>query len=497
MTADFDKVFDVVVAFSVEKDYYRLLEVILNKMMEITNADGGTLYVLEDKVLYSRIMRNQSLNFFRAATDPTGLTPITLDEHNIENVSACCAINNEIILIDDIYDSEKFNFTGPKNFDKSNDYRTKSMLVLPLTATGGDGHEVISGTGNKVIGVIQLINAIDRQTGKVCPFGPIHDPPVLPALANIAANTLANIKFSKEVQDLFDSFVRVMTSAIDERSHYNSNHTNNVARYCGRFVDYLNTLYPPEHPYSFTRLRREQLALAALLHDIGKIITPLEVMDKGTRLGGHLDMIRLKFDLRKCQIERSMLRGEIDAPECERLLRESDEALALVERSDAAGFLPDETLEKLKQIAQMDYVGAKGEREPIFSTDNIESLTVQRGTLTTAERRVMQEHVSITERLLGKITFSSGYRDVVRWAGAHHEFMDGTGYPEGLKSNQIPMEAAILTIADIYDALTADDRPYKKAMPAEKAAAILRDMASEGKLHPELTELFLQSKAYN
>lgn len=488
MTTDFEKVFDVVVAFSVEKNYYPLLDVILSKMMEITNADGGTLYVLEDGVLYSRIMRNLSLNFYRAATDPVGLNPITLDEHNIENVSAYCAINNEIILIDDIYGSQAFNFNGPKNFDAANGYRTQSMLVLPLTATGADGSEVI--------GVIQLINAIDRQTGQTRPFGPIYDPPILPALANIAANTLANIKFSKEVQELFDSFVRVMTSAIDERSHYNSNHTNNVALYCGRFVDDLNTRYPPGHPYAFSRLRREQLTLAALLHDIGKIITPLEVMDKGTRLGGHLETIRLKFALRKCQLERDALRGVRSAVESEALLREATEALELVERSDAAGFLPTETLEKLKEMVTLDYIGADGRSEPIFSADDIESLTVQRGTLTAAERRVMQEHVSITERLLGKITFSAGYRDVVRWAGAHHEFMDGSGYPEGLKGAEIPLEASILTIADIYDALTADDRPYKKAMPVEKATAILRDMAAEGKLHPELTELFIRSKAY-
>jgi HD-GYP domain-containing protein (c-di-GMP phosphodiesterase class II) len=489
MNYDPAKLFDIIIAFRSEKNYLDLLNIILAKMMELTNADAGTLYIVEDGKLHFRIIRNITLNIFQSSRDKIELPPITLDPENIANVCAYAAIKNEIHLIDDVYESDEPFAQGPRNYDKLTGYRTCAMLTMPLTATVGDEVEVI--------GVFQLINPIDEETGLVASFGNIFDPPILPSIANIAANTLANLLHEKEIKDLLYSFVRVMTKAIDERSPYNSNHTNNVAEYCNRFALYLTSRFPDkDHKYYFGENRREQLVMAALLHDIGKIITPLHIMDKPDRLGEQLEIVKYKSEIKKHQLEVERLSGKITDEEHAAKLTELQESLLLIEEINTAGFIPDDKFERVKKLGGFVYLDNTGQTVPVLTDANIASLSVRRGTLTDEERNIMQEHASVTYRLLENMIFSKNYKNVTDWASGHHEYTDGSGYPNRLSGGDVTTEMSILTMADIYDALTASDRPYKRATPPDKALGILSAMASEGKFPKELAELFTESEAW-
>jgi len=489
--ADTAKLLEIIMAFHHEKDYYELLNILLTKMMEFTNADGGTLYMVEDGMLHFRIMKTVSLGIAQGGRDKIDLPPIRLDENNIGNISAYAAIKNEFVCIDDVYDSTAFIFVGPKEYDKMTGYRTGSMLVFPLTTSAGVDEP------SEVIGVIQLINAMDRETGL---FKPFDDAPeeidILRALANISANALANLIYAKEIRDLFYSFVRVMAKAIDERSPYTVNHTNHVARYCTDFTVYLGGRFPEGHAYHLDDNRREQLAMAALLHDVGKIITPLEIMDKPDRLGTELDRIRLRFAVKKEQTENSYLKREISEARYVEAKEELAKALELVQTANTAGFLDDGVIGQIEKLAAYTYTDEAGRSAPLLTPANLDALTVRKGTLTETERLIMQEHVSVTGRLLEQMKFNQAYREVPVWAKSHHEFLDGSGYPQNLKGSQIPTETCILSIMDIYDALVARDRPYKRALPPEQALGILTEMADAGQLHKELVHLFIESGAW-
>ena len=486
---DITKIFEVVLAFNSVRSREELLTIILTKMMELTDSDAGTLYTVEEGKLHFRIVRNKTLGIFQSSVDEINLPPIVLDGNDIQNVSAYSAIMNEIVLVDDVYgENERFNLSGPKNYDKITGYRTRAMLVLPLCTQGGGDDEVL--------GVIQMMNPVCPTTGDSSVYGDIYDPPVLPAMARIAANTLSNLTYVRELRLLLHSFAAVMTQAIDERSPYNNNHTQNVARYCERFAEYLRNIFPEEHAFHFDEQRTEKLVLAALLHDIGKVITPLSIMDKADRLGDRLESVRYRFALKKCQIEIDWLRKRLSDEQYAAETKTVAEALDFIERINKVGFLQDEQLEILLTLRDITYINAEESVVAILDAGDMDALSIRNGTLTAAEREIMQQHVTITGRLLDKIPFWKYYGNASYWARTHHEFLDGTGYPRGLMGDDIPIESCIITIMDIFDALTDKDRPYKKPMPLSKALEILAEMVEEGKLHKELVRLFTESKIW-
>jgi HD-GYP domain-containing protein (c-di-GMP phosphodiesterase class II) len=302
-----------------------------------------------------------------------------------------------------------------------------------------------------------------------------------------------NKRHLTEVRELFDSFVRVMTDAIDARTPYNANHTVNVAEYTQQFVRHLRGLYEPGSPYHMDDNREEQLVMAAFLHDVGKIVTPIEVMDKPSRLGSRLVSVLQRFEVKKLYDKVMFLSGAMSKEDYEKQVEHLNDTIAFIERINTAGFLPDEDLARVASLSEIVYTDSGGTAVPVFGGGDIESLSVRKGTLTDAERDIMQEHVSITERLLDKMKFSDRLEHVKIWASSHHEFIDGTGYPHHAAHEQLPTEVRILTMMDIYDALTAKDRPYKKATPHAVAIKILRSMVEEGKLDKEIVELFAES----
>lgn len=477
---DMEKILNVGVLLSSERDLGQLLEKILQCVMELAGCDAGTLYLKEEDKLCFEIMRNDTLKTYAggSAGRPT-LPPVPLSR---DNVCAMALLEDRTICIEDVKNNKDYDFSGPIRYDAMTGYNTKSMLVVPMRNREGER-----------IGVIQLINALS-STGEVCEFAP-DMALVVESVASQAAITIQNVRYMEEIKNLFQSFVQVMSSAIDERTPYNASHARHMAECGGRFMDYLGKC---EGRRAFLPQEKVEFLMSILLHDIGKLVTPLEVMNKAKRL----------FPIQRAEILHRMevirLRAEIDAltghiteeEKAERINRALD-GMKLVEEINSAGFITDEKLDELRALQQMTYVGEDGEEHPWIEPDEYAMLSIRKGTLSEDERKIMEEHVSVTDRLLSQIRFSKDFSHVRKWAAAHHEFLDGSGYPEHKKAEDIPLEVRMITILDIFDSLVADDRPYKRAMPVERALSILNTMAEkEGKLDLELTKLFVESRCW-
>lgn len=482
-----EELLNIGIALSAEKDHNKLLEMILTEARRITGADAGTLYLLEEEKLSFKIVHNETLGIFKGgAGEPVDLPPVPL---SLTNVSAWAALNKKSVNIPDVHNAEGFDFSGPKRYDAITGYNTRSMLVVPLENYDGE-----------IIGVLQLINALDKG-GKVIPFKPYLERVVF-SLSSQAAVAITNMQYVEEINRLFHSFVQVMATAIDARTPYNVNHTRNIALLAERLALHIDKIDKGPLASEFFGIERiAQLVMAAWLHDIGKVAVPLKVMDKPSRLGELYQTVLQRLELCEAKsrvqyLEKRDLRGINPALE-EWWIKQQQfylEARELIIRANnPATYVDQELASRLQEIAlwQEPYSG-----ERLLTEEELKCLSIQKGTLTDEERKVMESHVTVTQRMLDKIKFSRKLKDVPQWAIIHHELMDGSGYPFGLKGEEIPLEARILTILDIFDALTASDRPYKKAMQPERAMDILKNMARDGKLDPLLVEIFAQSRVW-
>ena len=482
--ADMTKLLEMGVRLSTERDMDDLLEYILKCIMDLAHCDGGTLYLLEDEKLHFKIMRTVSLNKYAGGKgNEPQMPPVPLRR---ENVCAFSLIENRTIRIRDVKNCKDYDFSGPIRYDAITGYNTQSMLVTPMR----------SREGNR-IGVIQLINAMDGS-GRVCDFNEELALVIKNAAAQSAV-TIQNVRYLDEIKDLFRSFVRVMSSAVEERTPYNSSHTKSMVAYGTRFLDYLNwQAAEAGEPVPFSADRREELLMSVWLHDIGKLVTPLEVMNKAARLlpEQHKDFLH-RMEIVRLRAEIDCLSGRITDGERCAVIERTRQAVELVESVNTAGFLPDERLAELDSLAELTYTGEDGALHPWLTPEEHAMLSIRKGTLSGDEREIMEGHVSVTGKLLSQIHFSEDLSHVPQWASSHHELLDGSGYPNRLSGDAIPREVRIITILDIFDALVANDRPYKKGMPVEKALSILQSMAErEGKLDPELTRLFCESRCW-
>ncbi len=471
-------ILDIGIKLSIEKDYNRIFELIIEKAMDITHSDGGTLYMVENDALRFQIMRTVSLQIYRGGRgEHIELPPVPLKE---ENVCAYAALHKEVINIQDVYHSDKFDFSGPKNYDAMTGYRTVSMLVLPLM-----NHE------SEVIGVLQLINAQD-ENDQIVAYDSDYERIIL-SLASQAALSLSNMSYIQEIKDILYSFAETMSTIVDNRTPYNGNHTRNVVKYTTGFVDYLNVAHEGGcYQEMFDKNRKEQLVLAASLHDIGKMTIPRTVMNKKSRLARNMGKIRSRYELLRCYFCIDYYEKRIGKEQYEASCKELDAAEALIERLNGAGFVTDEDIAQVEKLAMRSYQKKDGERICYLTPYERDCLSIRRGTLTDEERRIMESHVRITGEILSNVSFNRNFRNVPLWAGAHHEFLNGEGYPNHLTAEHMPAEIRILTIIDIFDALTARDRPYKSEMSLQVAFDILHSMVSEGKLDGQLVDLFEQ-----
>jgi len=485
MTQDeMKKVLEVGVLLSAERDPNRLLDQILNCVMELARCDGGTLYLLDGDALRFKIMRTDSMGTHSGGDgrDPD-LPPVKLRR---ENVCALSLLEDQTVCIRDVYHDPTCDFSGPIAYDAMTGYHTQSMLVVPLRGREGDR-----------IGVLQLINALDEE-GNVCAFSD-EMALVLESVASQAAVTIQNMRYIREIRELFRSFVRVMSAAIDERSPYNANHSRRMAECGGRFIDFLNAQAEAEgRERPFSPQHREELVMSTWLHDIGKLTTPLEVMDKAERLSPLQKMeVRHRLETIRLQGKIDCLEGRIPEEARDALEAEVLEAEQTIARLGTAGFLSDEQLAWLAAIHERTYIDESGQERPWLTDEEYAMLSIRKGTLSQDERKIMENHVVVTDKLLSQIKFPGELSHVRQWAASHHELLNGSGYPAHLTGEAIPTEVRILTILDIFDALVADDRPYKPGMPVEKALSILTSMAErEGKLDPDLTARFLSSRCW-
>ena len=304
---------------------------------------------------------------------------------------------------------------------------------------------------------------------------------------------IANKRLANQVTNLMNSFVEVMVTAIEEKSSYNANHTKSMVRYAKKYLTWLEkqgTLT------QFTSENTAPLLMSIWLHDIGKLLVPPEVMDKPTRLGSAETDIRHRIETTRLMLQIKALQNPENAAEYHSQREQLDAAEKLIFTANTAGFLEDTVKEQLFDTAKITCIAADGSILPLLNDSELEAITVQRGTLTADERKIIESHVSWTGTLLSKVEFRGDYKPVPKWAAGHHELLDGSGYPEHLADGAIPWETRLLTIIDVYDALTAEDRPYKPPMPPEKAFAILADMAERGKIDKQILDSFRESEAW-
>lgn len=474
-----EKLLEVGLALSKEKDPNKLLEIILDAAMEITCCDGGTLYILQENALHFRIMVTKSMDCRKGMDgEVIDMPPVALTR---KNASAYCAMEGRLVNIENVYDeADEFDFSGIIKYDAITGYRTTSMLVIPMEDDYGD-----------IIGVLQLINAKNEKNETIA-FAEDFEP-IIQTLAYQTATCLTNMKYAKEIVKTLDSFVKVMSTAIDARSPYNANHTANMARYGKKFLEWLRT---SPHSWEFTKEQEKELIMAIWLHDIGKLVIPLEIMDKQSRLGECLPEIEHRFEIITLITRIDMLTGKISRAGYEEINAEISDAENLIQTVNCAGFVTDELMDRINILAEKTYTDIDNSIKPWITAEEKELLQIRKGTLSFEERKTIENHVVMTEKMLGEMTFSRNYRNVPFFAAAHHEFLNGKGYPHNRADEEIPKEVRLITILDIFDALTAADRPYKKAMTPEQAMGILRLMEKDGQIDGEILNLFEESQAW-
>ena len=496
------KMSDIGRALSGVQDLNTLLEMIVDQARNFTNADAGTLYIVENNTLRFQIVQNDSLKI-RMGGKSGGTIPFPPVELKETNVSAFVALKGISVNIPDVYDTDLFDFTGPKKFDQSTGYRSKSMLVVPLR-----NHE------NDVIGVLQLLNATNPISNEVIAFSQDYEN-LSESLASQAAVSITNAKLIANMTELFEAFVKVMATAIDEKSPVTGGHIRRVAELTLTMAEVIHDLDEGHFKdKTFSPDQMYELRIAAYMHDIGKVTSPVEIVEKAKKLQTIFDRIqyvrlRMAYISQKIELEGQEAKIKIlqngSSPEklnsieketLEKLI-EIEEILRFINKCNEPGeFLDDEILVRLKEVSEKTYIDDAGEQQPFLTADELVNLSIRRGSITEKERQKMQGHAAVTLKMLKQIPFTKKLKNIPDFAGAHHEFINGKGYPLGLKGDEISFEGRLMAVTDIAEALTASDRPYKKAMPLETVYRILRSMVEGGELDPNLVELFIEKEVY-
>jgi len=497
------------VALSSEHDNNRLLETILLGAKELTNADGGTLYtVTEDAKLKFEIMRTQSLNIAMGGTTgkaiPFPPLPIYLEDGkpNMNMVAAYSVVNDKTINIEDAYLAEGFDFSGTRNFDEKMGYRSRSFLTVPMK-----NHE------NEIIGVLQLINSIDPKTKEITAFTESHQR-LVESLASQAAVALTNQNLISGLKNLFESFIKLIADAIDEKSPYTGGHCQRVPELTMMLADAaIKTNKGPFRDFTMSEKEIYELKIAAWLHDCGKVTTPESVMDKATKLETIFDRIHLvdqRFDLLKAQRENAYLHMMLESvkdgkhfnlkslqDDINALNKQLDDDRNFIRRINIGSeSMSPEDQQRVKKIANYEFFNELGKPDKFLNESEVYNLTITRGTLTAEERTIINNHISVTIHMLESLPYPKDLSRVPEYAGGHHERMDGKGYPKGLTRDQMSIPARMMGIADIFEALTSKDRPYKKAKTLSETLAILGKMKLENHIDPDIFDLFVREKIY-
>lgn len=496
------KLVDIGISLSKEKNIDILLEKILTEAREISNSDGGTLYLMSDdeSKLQFRIIQNTSMNIFIGASKvsqnkyfPVKLFDPVTGQKNLNNVSAVCALKGETIIIDDAYTNTKYDFSGAKGFDKKYNYYSKSFLNVPMK-----DHK------NKVIGVLQLLNPIESK--KIINYNK-NIIKLIESLASQASIALTNQLLINEQKQLFKSFIQLVSEALEKKDATTGGHCNRVPNITMLIADAINLDNKDKFKdFKFKNDEMEELFVAGWLHDFGKVATPEHIMNKSTKLEGlydKIDNISIRFEVLKRDIkikyytlmnnnsETSKLKSEMTDK-----LNLIDEDLNFLKNCNMGGeFMSNELKERVKIISQYQIM-YNNKLQNILSSEEIDFLTISKGTLSADDRVIMNRHVELTYELLNKLPYPKHLKKVPFYAGCHHEKINGKGYPNGYKGDELPLQARVIALADVFEGLTAPDRPYKEGYKLSKAMKILKHMTQDNEIDKDIFNLFIKQKIY-
>ena len=502
---------NVGISLSTERNNDKLLDLILLRIRQLTRSDAGSLYLLMedeetgDKSLLFKIAHNDS--------NPTDFTEFSMPL-NKSSIAGYVAVTGEVLNISDVYElGESSQVKFNKSYDQATGYRTKSVLTVPMADHQGN-----------INGVIQLINRKKTFDAKLQSQEDVdlnvleydkNNESIILSLASQAAVSLENNRLYNEIQTLFEGFVRASVKAIESRDPTTSGHSNRVAVLTVKLAEAVSEVKTGEFAdVEFSPDEMLELRYASLLHDFGKVGVREAVLVKSNKLyPGKLEEIESRFDTiaaiktAECLKERMDVlrdkgydeysRQEPELLEKERnVLGKLDFFLEKIEEANVPRVLEGEAAEVLNELENLKYHDMKGREKPYLTPEEVQFLGIKRGNLNDQERKEIQSHVEHSYDFLSQIPWSRSMKNVPSISRSHHEVLTGTGYPQGLKGDDIPLQSQLMTIADIFDALTARDRPYKKALPREKAMNILREESEAGKINKELLRIFEANKLH-
>ncbi len=471
---------DVASAMTYERDFDRLLDLILGEAIRVVDAERGSLYIADHQKneLWSKIAQG--------LVEETKIIRMPIGR----GIAGLVARTGEVLNIPDAYKDSRFN----QEFDKKTGFTTRSILCVPML-----------GRKNEVVGVLQALN---RQNGE--PFNE-EDEELLVAFGANAAAAIENANLRDDIQRLFEGFVEASVTAIEARDPTTSGHSFRVANLSCTMLDLVPRSDGPYRNLVITKEHIKELRYAALLHDFGKVGVREHVLIKADKLYPHeLEMLEERFEQARRAAEVLMLESKIAVleslprVEAEERIRQIDEdwrvrdqqylsMLSFIKQCNKPSMLDSGGFEKLREIAEQKFPDVTGKTRSLLTDAELRNLSIARGSLNEQERKEIESHVVHTYNFLKRIPWTKDLANVAEYARGHHEKLDGTGYPSGRPAYSIPIQTRVMTIADIYDALTAADRPYKPAMPHARALMILEDEAKRGKLDSDLLRLFIEA----
>jgi len=498
------------VALSTSRNIPLLLERILQTARSITRADGGTLYraVEDGNGLAFDISMNDTLHMHQGGSSANAISIPNIalrnpdGSRNLSAVSAYAANERKSVNIADVYQADGFNFSGMRSFDEKYNYHSQSFLTVPM-----EDHE------GELVGVLQLINALDPVTGKPQPFSET-DQYFIEALASQAAIAITNQQLIYRLENLFEHFIQLINMGIDEKSPHTGRHCEHVPVLAMLLAEATHdTTVGPLASFQMSERDRRELWVAGLLHDCGKITTPNHVVEKSTKLEtifDRIDLIDTRFEVLKRDAEIAILKQKcalgsaLDEAQSQALDRQLQEQCAQIDADRAflrhanigsEGMKPEDQL-RVTEIAKHQWRDPSGQVVAALTEEEVNNLRIRMGTLNDAERQIINNHIVVTIKMLESLPWPKQLRNVTEYAGGHHERMDGKGYPKGLTRDEMSLQARMMAIADIFEALTAADRPYKRGNTLSEALEILGGFRQRDHIDPDLFDVFVRSKVY-
>ncbi len=497
---------NISIQLSSEENIDVLMEKVLVAAIDVASADAGSIYLVNsNKELEFRTVINKTLSIHLGGQSSEKITfpniPLFIDgADNKSAIVAHSANTGEVINVADVYDELPFDFSAARKMDQNTGYRTKSMLTFPMR-----DHT------KEIIGVIQLINAV--ELGKITSFSKQTERKIL-SFASLGAIALTNRSLIRDMEQLFEAFAQTIAGAIDAKSPHTGGHCKRVPELTLMIADAVNqTDKGALSSFTMSSEERYQLGIAGWLHDCGKIGTPDHIMEKSRKLQTVFDRIgyinaKLEIASRDIELEhqkniiKALKRGKkVEVAQLERIQEVSLMQLKLdrtfLQKINVGGeFLTNEQSANISIIADRYTISLDDTEQPILNEDEISNLNIKRGTLNDEERLIIQQHMTITQDILEALPFPKHLSKVTEYALGHHERVDGKGYPQGLTKEQMSVPARSMAIADIFEALSAADRPYKKAKPVSECLKIMGNLVEQQHLDGDLFTIFVREEVY-